>query len=774
MSQNHPSGRRRLSRILALAVATVLFIAFYVPAARLRTDDMTTREMTAGELEELKNGVVFRQVFSLPANMALKELRLRFDTYGRANRGKIDVSLYEDDAEVAAWSVSAADIVDGAPTVFTPETPIPINGKSTYAFSVSESFRGRNAVGLWMDITDDTGYFVNGEARSWGAICSEQVYGYKNPNVTAHIVLGYVAMLLLFGLGFFIYDRREKLGARARTLSTALTLRLMPRSTDVTVLDWVIYAVFALYCFFTMLHPDILHTGASSFALLRGHFLDFYEYNAPYFGGNSYMISTYILFAIWNIPLAALGLMGPPTMNQPIGVRLWFKALPVTLFIASALVFYRLCRKFEDKTGLSAKWGTFLFLLTPTAFYSQYMFGQYDVFTVFFMALALKKLFDEREHSLAWFSVLFGIATTFKYHALLFYIPILLYREKRLSKLIKSVVCYGLPILLVNLPYLASGFFSSGVEGFSALDYFFAAYLGYYAGGTWKLYLVPVIWVAFCVYAYVRATADEPFERLRDIAYLTGLVVWLAFGVVFWHPQWLMIATPFLALSLLTSRRRDILCLLDLGFAVVFLNFVECTWPGTTQAFYNKGILANLVANRQTLAAIDLGRFCPLKSNNILFTAISGILLARALLLRPEWDRPFTGLKREAEAVWFRVRGFVGIAVLVVPMLVCLASEIKAPTFRESLRFDRENGKIMVDVDTAADLGDFMIAVWSIEGDQDDVAWYTLEPSGDTTWHYEVDLARHNTLGWYNVHFYNGTRFLTGDSIEVDALPEAS
>ena len=85
-------------------------------------------------------------------------------------------------------------------------------------------------------------------------------------------------------------------------------------------LDWCIFVLLASVCFFTMQQGDILHTGGSSFSLLKGHVLDFYEYTAQYLGGNAYMITSYILFAIWNIPIAFLGLVDTPTMSVPYGV----------------------------------------------------------------------------------------------------------------------------------------------------------------------------------------------------------------------------------------------------------------------------------------------------------------------------------------------------------------------------------------------------------------------------------------------------------------------
>ncbi|KWX88318.1 hypothetical protein AMQ83_07565 [Paenibacillus riograndensis] len=74
-------------------------------------------------------------------------------------------------------------------------------------------------------------------------------------------------------------------------------------------LDIIVFLFVLVFCFFSFEHADILHTGGSSFTLLDGHFIDFYEVNAERFGITNYMISSYILFGIWNFPLKIMGIM---------------------------------------------------------------------------------------------------------------------------------------------------------------------------------------------------------------------------------------------------------------------------------------------------------------------------------------------------------------------------------------------------------------------------------------------------------------------------------
>ena len=761
--------------ILTLIVATILFIFLFIPAINLKNGDITSLQPSATNEVQLDYGRVFKQEIGNYSNKLLKAFSIRFSTFGRINKGKLEVKLFENDDVIASWSVPATEIEDNQLREFALDKPYKMKDGSVYAFTVSDIYRGRNAVGVWMDKQNAQGFYINDQFHNKGTLCYTVLYRYAF-SLTWLIPVGYLLMVAGIVLLFFIYSKQDTIAGYTSATLRKLQSKIQIKNTDVTVWDWIVFALLAGFCYFTMQHNDLIHTGASSFALLRGHILDFYEYNAHHLGGNAYMISTYLMFAIWNIPLALLGLMGPPSMNQSYGVLMWFKALPTTLFVLSGLLFYKICKKYEKDAGINAKWATFFFLLTPTAFYSQFMFGQYDVLTVFFMVLGLKLLLDEKKNSMVWFSIMFGFATTFKYHALLFYIPILLYKEKRLPALVKNAIWYALPVVLVNLPYIHSSFFSSGVEEFGAVGYFFTAGIQYYVEGVWKIYLVPLLWVVICVYAYTRKTADRSFDQIGEIAYLTGLVVWLAFGVVFWHPQWIMIATPFLVLGMIVSKRRIVICLADIAFTIAFISFVESIFVGMTQGFYSLGILGAKVAGRQILSPRNLGQFCLLKDSNIAFTTISCLLLARALLLKPEWNTARDGCSRVIESLWFRIRGFIGICIIVVPMIICLISEINTPSLSWTFNPDIDQGKMFLNIQTEAEFTNPVVAVWSDTDGQDDLIWYTVKDTGDNKWQAEIDLKKHNTLGTYFAHFYNYDRGVPDRvwemSFEINELPK--
>ena len=73
-------------------------------------------------------------------------------------------------------------------------------------------------------------------------------------------------------------------------------------------LDWILSSVILLILFVSCVQGDIRLTGNRSF-LLYGHFTDFYKASYEQSGGYyaNYLPSTFIAYAVWNLPLYLTG-----------------------------------------------------------------------------------------------------------------------------------------------------------------------------------------------------------------------------------------------------------------------------------------------------------------------------------------------------------------------------------------------------------------------------------------------------------------------------------
>ena len=228
--------------------------------------------------------------------------------------------------------------------------------------------------------------------------------------------------------------------------------------------DLVVYFLFVGFLFVSFeQHYDIFHTMGSAVTYLNGHFRDFYEINAAALSYTNYLPSTYIVFAIWGIPLKLLGLLKEPTL--PVGMSfLWFKLMTTGVYFGAGGVLYRIGLELGlTRRGallLSVAWVT-----TPIAVFSQFIFGQYNVLTVIFTLLGFLYYLRERNRLAAFY---FGIAITFKYFPLFVFLPLLLLTEKRPRELFVNLAIVLAPILVQVLLYVHSDAFRQGVLGFGA------------------------------------------------------------------------------------------------------------------------------------------------------------------------------------------------------------------------------------------------------------------------------------------------------------------
>ena len=428
-------------------------------------------------------------------------------------------------------------------------------------------------------------------------------------------------------------------------------------------IDWIVFLGLIFFCFFMYLHTDILHTGGSSLAYLNGHFLDFYDYNEKMMGGNNYLPTTYIIFAIWNIPLKILGIVQNPTMQVGIVARLWYKCLTTCFYIGTGYVIYKIGRKIK----LDAKQSmlmAFLFWTNPIAIFSQFIFGQYDIITAFFMTLGLYYFIVGKDEG---FVISYAVALTCKYFALLFFVPLLLIREKQIANIIKKLLSVVLLYIIEVLIYMPSEAFRNGIFGFSATGYIFNLSLD---NGYTQISVAVVAWIMVCAVAYF---IDVKYVEIEWVIFLLNIVTFICFGLSMWHPQWLLYAVPVWTLGTALGRKKEIYILLDLLLYIIFIVFVTNWWQGTVdQGLLKNGILkvfmdVNLIG--QNLMMKDL---YILNNKNLLFSSFVPVLLVTVVFKHPKFLQKIEEVQIDNYIAYIRVRYILGILFFIVPSMVCL------------------------------------------------------------------------------------------------------
>lgn len=345
--------------------------------------------------------------------------------------------------------------------------------------------------------------------------------------------------------------------------------------------DAAALAVLALAAFFLWNHPDIQETAQHVHILLddlfSGQFFDFYEHTMQarqaygFANAAHYHIGFYLLCAVWDLPVYLLGKLVPVS---PFVFMLWTKALGAAAWAGCGLLLQTIARRLGAGQAETA-WTPYLFWLCPISFFTVLCMGQYDSLCLFFLLLGVRYFMDGR----VWrFVLAMGAAMLFKMFAVFVFVPLLLLWEKRLLHICK----YALASLWLYLPGSLLFWGRSGDAGFFnslIAQRLFERTLP--AVGAPSLFLT----VLACLYVACWMWRPSGAEAMRQKAVYVCLAVFsLLFLLVQWHPQWLILLTPFLILSTWQAQNRTPWLVMNGIYCAGFFLLMAYTFPGQLEA----------------------------------------------------------------------------------------------------------------------------------------------------------------------------------------------
>ena len=407
----------------------------------------------------------------------------------------------------------------------------------------------------------------------------------------------------------------------------------MKLSIQISKLDYWVYGISLGLCFLLFKQSDLTLTNNASFAYLYGHFWDFYDYNRPLFTGNNYLPAFYWIFAAWNIPLHLLGLtpeISTDTVILSTQIQtIWSKLLLATFFFASVRVLGKISDQIgtyysvekKHQSGISPR---YLFATSPIAIFAVFIFSGYDIFGVYFALLGLQAYFaKDFKKFVFWFS----IAISFKYFAALIYLPLVLIIEKRLAYLI----LYG----LVGIAFSAIQFWMYWHSE--------AFHLGIFGminektgsnGVSLRFIIANLFYGAMCAFLYFSKFRfnDNSYAWCQRAILVCILPYALLFSWTIWHPQWLILITPFICLSFLFIRSQKTLLTVEilgyLGFAIFCIN----NWVGNVDnTMLYGGVFGDRLPQISTLASDLIGRHWMPVSRTLLYGSLYAPLIIFSL-----------------------------------------------------------------------------------------------------------------------------------------------
>jgi hypothetical protein len=450
--------------------------------------------------------------------------------------------------------------------------------------------------------------------------------------------------------------------------------------------DWLLFAVLATACFFLFVQKDLELTADNSYLLLEGHVLDFYSAVIAWCGGPAanYLPPTFLVFALWNLPIFLLGKAPVVLYSSSVIKIVWYKLLPVILYFISGLLIKSICRKELGFSDNKAKLAMYLFYTAPLAFFSQFIISQYDIFTGMLMLLGLRFYLRQDATKMDhWLFVLFfALAATFKYFALAVFFILLVLKDKQIARLVGSALLVFLPVLAISLPfYLAdNAAFSESVLGFRVLG--FVASGGISLGHA-SIHLLPAALLLLLIWAYLI----RPKDRRQFVCYAFYLgsgVLFALFGLMYWHPQWLIVGVPFWTISLLMNRNAALFIWLDTVLVVPFTVYVVNTFSNNVdQDMLKHMVFTPWLRGKATEGSLMMKDIFPTIDPSMLFTIMTVLFLVWFLLRHPrfcsddiaqELDNQPEDFSPLSTMTAIRIRFLVGVFFFAVPALLCLPS----------------------------------------------------------------------------------------------------
>lgn len=428
-------------------------------------------------------------------------------------------------------------------------------------------------------------------------------------------------------------------------------------------LDWIISSIVLLILFLTCMQGDMRLTGNRSF-LMYEHFTDFYKASYEQSGGYyaNYLPSTFIAYAIWNLPLYLAGHIPEAILTNSFINNMWYKLLPVILYYVTAHFMYKIGMEagFGEKKSRLCK---FAFLVFPIGVFSQFIFSQYDIFTVFFMVLGLYYFLKGK----MWrFALLFGVATTFKYHAVLYFLVLLVLKEKKIRDILKYTLVMFLPVLVEVLPNINSIHFQRHVMGFGALKFVQKQFsFGFFNGFN----LVAVAAAFVLVWAYQRKTRDEE-DLFSWASFLTTAMSFAIFGFASWNPQWLLLLVPFLLLNIFINENGNMLVMITNIFMLALYIFSSQSMVG--ENVLNCGILKYILPSSEF--AVRMWDVYIFHDEELLCSAMWVVLLVYVIFGQPKYHNR-KGNTISTGLIWqIRSAFSFGVLAYVLPMMICVAA----------------------------------------------------------------------------------------------------
>lgn len=315
-----------------------------------------------------------------------------------------------------------------------------------------------------------------------------------------------------------------------------------------------------LFCYLVFFYSDINATLENSLLFWKAAYLGklthFYEFGLEHISSSqwapNYSILIYIIFAIYNLPVAIGKYIFHVDVMENAIALLWCKSILIIFAFGAAIVLEKIVQYVNTKQrilylpGLAA----FLFLSSLNMVGPVFVITQYDIIAIFFILCGLYSYLKGNEK---YFLCFFWLAVPLKSFALLYFVPLLLLREKKIiSILLKMFLVYSFSVIekIIFIQDTAYPFTVGKLNGWGLQRLLESnAELGEY-----NVSFFLTAFCGICFYCYLR-NADTELSENREAIFSTILVSVALTIFVPLNTYWIVFIVSFLILAAVTQRR---------------------------------------------------------------------------------------------------------------------------------------------------------------------------------------------------------------------------
>ena len=460
-----------------------------------------------------------------------------------------------------------------------------------------------------------------------------------------------------------------------------------PEFTDVVKMEWVLLFVGIFSCCLIYnqgfdMSLTIEHAKDLLSVAKKGDFFHFYDVvlkKALYGGylGNGvkdaayYNLFYYVILAIVILPCVVFG--------KVTGIYLQDTAMVLYLnvFLSAALLYSAyLLKKLAVVCGMKEQRGvlvSFVYLSSVTTLFATVGFSQLDI--VYIILLLLSLLFYGKRKYIN-FCLLISLSIMLKYFPALIFIPLILVVEKRVLHIAKYILLGMSSSLVYSLVFGRSiGYQYTKTEMTQLYGFVDRVFRSGIDVGIGKCAFFVLLFVLLCIWCYDRGKEDE---RWKFVVSVPLIVIGGFYIFLLWHPEWLVLIMPFIALALvlLPNRKSLIYCEWIWGVAACLLSWYFFP-DNVDNTMINRGILPLVTGHQyQGVKIVDI-----MGEVDYSFIVVATIFVAVLLYFVINACRDVMSMKTigeyetetlKREVVLLRLATMLGICVLFVVMFFLL------------------------------------------------------------------------------------------------------